>query len=364
MKHAIELLTPDGHTLAFDCGEEEDVLAAAARNGITLPSICREGSCGACRARCSEGAWQLGSHNPASLSKDAAERGEVLLCRTYPRTPLRIEVEQNRAAIAAGPAPERMATVVALDRIASDVVRLEVQLEPDAQGNGGATFDPGQYAELAPPDRAFARAYSIANTPNWDGRLEFYIRLQAGGRFSEFLCDAESGTQLRVRGPSGSFRLDESSLNERWFVAGGTGLAPVLSMLRWSAESGDARPMRLFFGVNDEAQLFALDVLEQLTAALPGLQVELCLWRPGNGWHGWAGTPADALADRLRSALAQGIHPDIYVCGPPALIEAVDRLAGAAGLQSPVRAERFLPTTGDGERTAPCTCACDRAVGE
>ncbi len=343
-QHTVELTTRDGHVLSFECHEQESLLVGAERNGITLPAICRGGSCGACRARCTDGGYRASEHSMAALPNDAVERGEVLLCSTFPRTPLRIVVDQDRAAIQAGPIPERTATVAEVHPVGGGVVRLALTLEPDDHGNAAATFEPGQYMELSPPGQGFTRAYSPINTPNWEGRLEFYIRLQPQGKFSGWLRQARPGAPVRVRGPSGSFKLDETSLGARWFVAGGTGLAPILSMLRWMGELQAMQPVRLYFGVHDQSQLFALEELEELRSQLPGLKLETCLWHPGEPWQGFIGTPAEALARDLDAALAQGAKPSIYVCGPPGLVDAVEQLVNPLGLGAKLHAERFLPS--------------------
>ena len=179
-------------------------------------------------------------------------------------------------------------------------------------------------------------AYSLANTPNWDGTLEFLIRLHPQGAFSAYLKDhAKPDDQILVKGPQGGFTADETSQAPRWFVAGGTGVAPMLSMLRQMAELGDAREARLFFAVNTQEELFALDAIEELKRTLPNLGATICVWKPDSDWPDFAGTPVAALD----AVLAEGAtRPDIYVCGPPALIEATE----AASLNAGVHHDRIF----------------------
>jgi len=220
-------------------------------------------------------------------------------------------------------------------------VRLEVQLDPDEDGGCAAEFEPGQFMELEIPGTEERRPFSLANTSNWDGRLEFLIGLQPGGRFSGFLSErAQPGHKLKVRGALGGFGLRQGSLRPRWFVAGGTGLAPMLSMLRRMDEYQEMQDVRLFFGVNRESDLFMLDEIERLKAQLPQLQVDLCVWKPEGNWRGFCGTPADAL----RAALAtSGLQADIYVCGPPSLIRAAEKVVVEAGLPAEqFESERFV----------------------
>jgi len=342
--YTITLNTSDGQVVSFDCGEQEDLLTASARHGYTLPSMCHGGSCGACRGSCSEGELSLGEYNPAALTEEARESGETLFCCSYPRSDLQLHTDQTLSAICAPPPVEREGSVADVTPMGGEVMRLLLKLAPTADGDASVSFEAGQFVELTLPDGSATRAYSIANTPNWEGVLEFYIRLQPGGKFSGWLQQAKEGETLRVKGPSGGFTLNESSLSPRWFVAGGTGLAPIMSMLRWMAEMGAMQPARLYFGLNREAECFAEAELEALKGMLMGLKVELCIWKPEGGWEGFTGTPIDALHRDLKASLAEGKRPDIYLCGPPALIDGGEKLAAELGLDaSQVYSERFLP---------------------
>jgi len=339
--HAIELTTRDGAGLRFDCPVDQNLLEAAAAAHIALPSQCRQGSCGACYAEVTCGDYTLGEHNPAALPADEAEKGGVLLCRTFPRSDLSISLPFNHDRIVIGTIPRRSAEIAAIEPIAEHTVRLELNLTADEDG-GGAQFEPGQFMELEVPGQDLKRAYSLANTGNWEGKLEFLIRLQPGGRFSAWLRDeARPGQGLIVHGPQGAFGLSENGLRPRWFVAGGTGLAPMLSMLRRMAEFQEPHPARLYFGVNRSEEMFCREELEALCTELPMLQVTLCVWKANGDWLGFHGTPVDALARDLADA---DVLPDIYLCGPPALIDAAEAAARSRGVpDEQVISERFLP---------------------
>jgi len=340
MTYDIRLTTRDGQQLAFNCAAEQSLIDAAAAAQITLPSQCRQGGCGACHADVTAGDYLLGDHNPAALP--AQGKNGILMCRTTPRSDLSIALPYDHSRILFRAVKRRSAEIIALEPIAENTVRLELRFAPDAEDGVAAEFEPGQFMEIEIPGREERRAYSLANTGNWDGRLEFLIRLQPGGLFSGFLRErAAPGMKLMVSGPLGAFGIEEGSLRPRWFVAGGTGLAPMLSMLRRMAEFQEMQAAHLFFGVNRESELFALDELERLKSALPQLQVDVCVWQPEGDWQGFRGTPVDALARALAATAAQ---PDIYLCGPPALIDAAEKAAAAAGVPAAqVFSERFLP---------------------
>jgi ferredoxin-NADP reductase/ferredoxin len=338
--HAISLATRDGRTFQFSAGEEQDLLGAAADAGMLLPSLCRDGGCGACTCTVAEGDFRLGDYNPAALPAAARERGEVLLCRTYAEGDLSLRAPYGSEQVRFENAASRPADIAELDTVAENTVRLLLRLCPDPEGGTALEFEPGQYVTLGIPGTGVERPYSLANTPNWSGELEFFIHLQTGGRFSDFLRTAPVGGRLDVAGPAGHFILQAQSLKPRWFVGGGTGLAPLLCMLRHMAEFGETQPARLFFGVTRESELFAREELARLQQDLPQLRATLCVWRPEPGWSGFHGTAADALREELAAA---GTRPDIYLCGPPGLVDAVTSVAREAGLaDEDIFSERFL----------------------
>ncbi len=342
-EYAHQLTTADGERLEV-CGcTDESIVEAAERSGILLPASCRGGNCGSCHASAT-GDYTLGEHSRVVLPDDDAARGEVLLCRTYARGPLAISLPYDHSRILFGTLPERTATITGVDEVARDTLRLALQLGPDPDGGTGCEFEPGQFIELSPPQSADRRSYSLANTANWDGVAELYIRLRPGGFFSEYLRVAAVGDALTARGPQGAFGLRETGLRPRWFVAGGTGLAPLLSMLRRMAEWGEPYPARLYFGVETPDDVFAEVELDELAKSLPGFSYEILVRRPTPEWIGATGTPVDALARDLPEVEAA---PDVYVCGPPPMVEAIRRVAGEHGV-APERVivENFAPPAG------------------
>lgn len=338
----IELITRDNQPLSFECAEDQNLIEAAEAAQITLPAQCRQGSCGACHASVTAGTYTLGAHNPAALPAGSKNHGSTLMCRTTAQGNLSLSLPYDYSRILFQAIPRRNAHITAITPVAENTVRLELQLEASDEHGSAAQFEAGQFMELEIPGSTDKRAYSLANTSNWDGRLEFLIRLQPNGKFSNFLSQqAQPGSLLRVHGPQGAFGIHEGSLRPRWFVAGGTGLAPMLAMLRRMAENQDMQEGRLFFGVNRENELCMQEELERLQSELLQLKVDLCVWKPQGHWNGLTGTPVDAL----RTALADTkIQPDIYLCGPPALLDAAEKVAAEFGVpEDQIFSERFLP---------------------
>lgn len=329
-----QTMTPDG-------APDRSIIEAAEDAGMLLPSSCRAGNCGACHAH-AEGRYTLGDHARTVLDDDAAAAGDVLLCRTYAHGPLTITLPYERSRIISGRIPEHTATVTAIEQVADDTVHLVLDLGPDDQGAMGCEFDPGQFLELTIPGTTTRRSYSLANSPNWDGTAELFIKLREGGEFSRFLRGVEPGQKLAVRGPQGAFGVRDTGIRPRWFIAGGTGLSPLLSMLHLMAEWGEHHPARLWFGVQTETEIFGTDVMDALARRLPGFRYDVVVGHPSAGWQGLVGTPLNGLADELAEVDAA---PDIYVCGPPGMVAATKRIAAESGLPAErVVAENFAPS--------------------
>ncbi|GAV20563.1 anthranilate 1,2-dioxygenase reductase component [Mariprofundus micogutta] len=343
--YSIQLNTQDGKVISFDCAADSNLVDAAAQANITLPAVCHEGNCGACHGHCKSGDYELKSHSAGAISSNDEEHGGILMCRTFPRADMTVEVASDLAHITSGPVPEPVCEVLALDDMGGKVRRLLLKVLPDENGAVNSEFEPGQFMELEIPGTDIRRAYSISNAPNWNGELEFMIRLQPDGKFSSWLeNDAKVGDQLNTKGPEGSFLLHQTGLAPRRFVAGGTGIAPMLSMLRLMAEFGETHESHLYFGLTTEDDLFAQAEIETLESSLPNLTAEVCMWKPGNAWQGFKGSPVDAFKRDLQADIAKGIKPDVYLCGPPGLIDAAELVAEELGLpQSSLFSERFLP---------------------
>jgi NAD(P)H-flavin reductase/ferredoxin len=318
------MVTTDGARLAVPCATGQDVLAAAESAGLYLPAMCHEGSCGLCAAQVTDGRYEMGKHTP-----EAMPPGGVLLCRCLPLSDLTVALPYAQNRVRHEKIPERAAVIEALEPAGAGAMAVTLRYLPSVEYGTAADFIPGQYMQLEAPG-GICRAYSLANLPNWEGRLEFIIRLRPGGAFSTWLgTQAKISDELMVRGPEGRFILDDSSLRPRVLVGGGCGVAPVLALLRQMAAYADSTPVHLIFGANREDELFAPALLAALRADLPQLTVDLAVWHPGPDWRGFTGTAAEAL-DAYLTAHPQ--EPDIYVCGPPRLLDAVSATAAAHNL--------------------------------
>jgi NAD(P)H-flavin reductase len=198
-------------------------------------------------------------------------------------------------------------------------------------------FLPRQYTNLQVPGTAQWRAYSMANACNEDRILEFYVRQLADGVMSRYLTEqASPGDVIRCSGPQGTFYLRGGS-GPILIVAGGTGVAPLASMLRQMVASGEQRSVTLCFGVNGASDLFLVDELIGFANALPNfdLRIAIAQGSPAPRFH------AGLVTDLIEAKSAE--NSDIYLCGPPAMTDrarAVVVECGAAA--SSIFSERFI----------------------
>jgi benzoate/toluate 1,2-dioxygenase reductase component len=324
----VTLLFADGvsHRLTVPRGGK--LIEATDAAGLHLLTDCSNGQCGTCTAQLVSGTVDLDDYDTAVLPDDDRAAGTVLPCVCRISSPCAIELPYDSSeALSEEPEPIR-GEVTAVEQVASETIRLEVQVaEP-------VVFEPGQYVRITPAGASFHRSYSMANVPGTD-RLQFFVRMVPGGAFSEWLAGAQPGDAVDLSTPHGTFFLRHED-RPRLFVAGGTGVAPFLSMLRsLRAEPGTARTTVLI-GARTPQHLFALDEIRELGERLQGLDLQIAVETdPQPGCH--AGYATDLIP-------TLGLDPAtrVYLCGPPPMVEAGRRAAEAAGLnRADVLCERF-----------------------
>lgn len=324
----ITLLFADGvsHRLDVPCGGK--LVDAATAAGLNLLTDCSNGQCGTCTAQLLSGTVEMDDYDPSVLPDDDRDAGVVLPCVCRVNTPCAVEFPYDSTEALAEEAPPIPGEVVAVSQIAEEITRLEVAIDKTL------VFEPGQYVRIQPEGTDIARSYSMASPPG-SNRLEFYIRIVPGGAFSTWLAQAKVGDKVELSTPHGTFFLREEA-RPRLFVAGGSGMAPFLSMLRGMSTAARAVPTTVLIGARTPGHLFALDELQALGAEMPHLEVKLAV-EQGAGPESHTGYPTDLIG-------GLGLEPStrVYLCGPPPMVEAGRAAAQAAGLpRGDVLCERF-----------------------
>ncbi len=309
--HQITFL-PGGRTVRAT--GDESVLDAALRQGLALPYGCRDGACRSCAAVLREGAIEY-PRGSAAEAGGAPGSPVVLLCQARARGDLTVEVERLGSA-PIPPARTVLARVAARSELAHDVVGLELELRQGERFE----FVAGQYVDVVLRDGR-RRAFSIANGPRADGRLELQIRCIPDGRFSRFVAEGlRPRAVLRVHGPLGNFHLRRDHAGPAVLVAGGTGFAPLKAIVEASLAAGRTAPLHLYCGVRAERDLYMDALARGWSEAHAHIAYTPVLSEPepADGWNGRTGLVHRAALDDHASLAGHAA----YLSGPPAMVDA------------------------------------------
>lgn len=331
-------LGPSGPTLTV--AKDESILQGALKAGLAFPHNCRVGGCGQCKCKLVSGKVKEMTDKSYLLSAEELQGGFILACQSRPLSEVTLEVALGAASV---PEVRTSARIVQMTPLTHDICHLVLALDADMP------FRAGQHVALQLPDGSGERCYSIASAPGHheSGQLDFFVRRVPGGRFTEWLfTQAQVGEALSVHGPRGQFGLESaasapSGAGPMVFVAGGSGLAPVVALLQQAlAEGLQHRPLQLLFGARTQADVYALPALQALCErwqAPTRLTVVLSAEPEGSSWPGARGLVSDHLAD----AVAPGASA--WLCGPPPMIDACTaRLLQLGVPASRIHEDRFL----------------------
>jgi CDP-4-dehydro-6-deoxyglucose reductase/ferredoxin-NAD(P)+ reductase (naphthalene dioxygenase ferredoxin-specific) len=312
------------------------ILDAALAAGVPFPHSCRAGDCGDCKSQLECGdVFSLDPPDPAVLSKDERDAGVVLACRCWPKTDVTVSWLADFDPAEAAPVRQVNARVVGLEDATYDTKRLLLEVD-----GAPLAFAAGQFARLC-FGRLPARSYSMANHPD-EPVLEFHIRRVPDGMASGYVADElRLGEIVRLEGPFGTATLKPNHEGPILAVAGGAGLAPILSIVRTALAKGFAHPIHLYFGVRHEQDVYCEGELRTLAAAHPNLRVEIALSREQRSGERRTGYVQDAIAADLPNLAGM----KLYVAGPPRMVDAVTAFAKARGVgTSDIHADPFTPS--------------------
>lgn len=338
MAHTVRLFFDDGHEAQISCRPGEDVITAALREGLILMSECRAGACSSCKCFLADGDYDdLLAHSVYALSSAEEDAGFVLACRLRPRSDMELEFDYPYAMVHKFEETVRKGSIDRIEMVSDTVARLVVRT---LTAQEPLDYLPGQFARLTMGD-GISRAFSMANPPSRSRRLEFLVRIYPDGRFSRYLTrHARPGTRVTVEGPRGTFVLRDGERTPV-FIAGGTGLAPVLAMLRHLATTDPRRHALLLFGNANPDDVFCADELDDLQDRMPNLDVRTCVVDPDPTWTGETGLVTD-VAERV---LDRAVAYEYYYSGPLVMVAAVTRLLERLGVARDHRHhEDFVPS--------------------
>lgn len=334
MSYTIALNFEDGVTRFIGCKEGETVLDAAYRQKVNLPMDCSDGVCGTCKGHCEQGEFDMGDeYLEDALSDEEAAEGQVLTCQMVPSSDcvIQVPVASSLCKTAVGKVE---GTVAAVEQLSEDSIELAVDLDDEE----GLAFLPGQYIHIDVPGTEVHRSYSFSSLPG-DKRATFLIRNIPNGVMSGYLTErASMGEKLTLTGPLGSFYLREVT-RPVLMLAGGTGLAPFLSMLAQLVEKGCDAPIHMIYGVNKDDHLVKTEALDTFVEKIPSFT--------------YATVVVDVASEHARKGYvthhmdAEVMHDgdvDVYLCGPPPMVDAVLKYFDAEGIEpQSFHYEKFTP---------------------
>jgi CDP-4-dehydro-6-deoxyglucose reductase/terephthalate 1,2-dioxygenase reductase component len=319
MSHLIRIADSE---VSFPCESDQSILDAALKAGVQIPYSCKKGVCGNCAAHIEQGKFQR-----IRIWPDAQLTGQELLCQCRPKTDLVIKPTQWHQSI---PTETKKLQVKVYRNVAAapDVSLLHLRL-PAGQR---IKFRAGQYLNIVLPGEQ-RRSYSMANPPHESDAIQLHVRHVEGGVFSEIARHLNPGDVLDVELPFGHVQLSQDDQSHLLCVCGGTGFAPVKSLLDELAKQKSQRQITLLWGAKDAAGLYLLDHIARWQKSLPRFKFQAVVE-----------TESDALTlgafhGRVDGALlalgSESTDLEVYCCGSPNMVSAVKKVGlNALGLQA------------------------------
>jgi CDP-4-dehydro-6-deoxyglucose reductase len=319
-------VTIDGSGKTFQVREGENILVAALRQGVMLPYSCKNGTCGSCKGVLKSGEVHYPFHPPLALEKSDFADGYALMCQAEPIEDLVIQIREIEAV---RDLQVRMLPARVLEKtlLADNVVRLQLKL-PASQR---LQFLAGQYIDVL-LSGGKRRAFSIASCPSLENEIELHIRHVEGGDFTGHVFDElKERDILRLEGPQGNFFVRNDQLDRPMIMmGGGTGFAPLKSMIENLIEHGDRRPIHLYWGARTREELYLDELPEKWAREYDHIHYKKAISEPdenddGASFRGFVHKAVIAEHTDLSGF-------DVYMSGPPVMIETAKREFGEHGV--------------------------------
>jgi Na+-transporting NADH:ubiquinone oxidoreductase subunit F len=312
-----EIVAPGGSSLLSTLGAEE----------IFIPSACGgRGSCGLCKVKVKT---DIGQYLPTELpwiTDEEKEQNIRLSCQVKVKSDISIEI------------PEELfnvklfnCRVEKLQNLTHDIKEVTLKLVDPPQ----IEFTAGQYIQLETPEYEMTsepvyRAYSMSSIPSDNTRVELEIRYVPEGICTTYVHNyLKEGDDLVFNGPYGDFYLRDTDRNII-FIAGGSGMAPIKSILMDMAEKGVDRTAHYFFGARGKRDLFMVEKMQELEEKLPNFKFIPALSdpQPEDNWDGETGLVTEVL-DKYIDSME---NTEAYLCGSPGMIDATIKVLKEKGL--------------------------------
>lgn len=311
-----DFLVDDGNT----------ILESALDQGIDFPHGCRTGNCGACKSKKIYGDIEMSPYSEFALDEEEEKQGLILACRSVPWSDCEIKIladeennEEHNIEI-----KKLDYKIINLKKITQDVFIINLKIV----NKEIIEFKAGQYAELY-IGNCKEKHFSMANSPN-TSELEFHIKTLDGGEVSNYVKNnLKVGDIIKVKGPYGNAHLREKHKGPIIAVAGGTGLAPILSIVKYSQEIGMKQPINVYYGSQTEEELYFVDQFEKMLRVNDNLKFFPVVIEESKNKNIRKGFVTDAVIQDIKDF--DGYKA--YLAGPPKMVEVAEEILTSKGIR-------------------------------
>jgi ferredoxin-NAD(P)+ reductase (naphthalene dioxygenase ferredoxin-specific) len=323
------VVAPQNLRLNIQSGQ--NLLDVLRENAVPISYSCMSGRCGTCRCKVTQG--QVQHSGPENGRPERDHDAYVLACQSVLTDSCTIEIP-DMDEVVVHPAKIIKGTVLAIEELTHDIRRLRIKpAKPMA-------FSPGQYATLQfTPDHI--RPYSWAGLPN-DDEMEFHIRQVPGGRVTDYVFSSlKVGDAVRISGPMGTAYLRQKHTGPMLCVGGGTGIAPIISIVRGAMAADMHNPVHVYFGVRSQEDSYDLERLRRLAQEHGNMSLHVVV--ATGPVH--AGLRSGLVTDAIQKDFSALNNFVGYFCGAPAMVEALSSLAQSLGMPlDNIHADAFYPS--------------------
>lgn len=292
-------------------------------NRIFIPSACGgKATCGLCKGRVVSGAGPLLPTEKPFMSREELENGTRLLCQVKVKKDVEIIIPEAYFLV-----KEFRSTVEAIVPLTHDTRLFRFRLEdPDE-----IKFKPGQFIQFRIPGAGEERAYSIASSPNDSNIVELIVRLVPGGLCTTYMFNKlKVGAQVFLTGPYGDFYLHEETDDPIVCVGGGSGSAPIRSIITYLKEKNSPRKIISFYGGRTPKDIYFTGEYRELAKEMrdfthiPAVSESA----DGDGWTGERGLITEVMERHLKDIPQY----EAYMCGPQIMIDYASKVLCKCGM--------------------------------
>lgn len=339
LKPSSKKVTIEPAGVSFEVKPGQSILEAGLSAGYAMPHSCTVGTCGSCKCKLTDGRVRELTNFAYVLEADELQSDIILTCQSALKSDVTLSIPGFELKHLTPP-EDFKGKIIATEDLTHDTKKVTIALDRPMH------FDAGQYVQVHHDDIYGARSYSFAMPPAEGGcrEIELFIRQVPGGEFTGKLFANElDQAEVGIHGPAGNFWLRDGR-GPIICVGGGSGLAPIVSLLEHAAKSDHGRPCVMFFGARTQADLYCLERINQIAEKWDGAfqfvpvlshEPEESDWA---GLRGFVNTAIEGAAGQYLSSETQ-----VYLCGPPPMIDAVTETVLTLGIEeSNVHADKFL----------------------